>query len=158
MLLILSWWYWKLLGLLLKQCLLFCYVGPQCQRWMLLVWQQRLNLPTNVPLHVVVVRQMAAESDKMVSDVKVQMKQRGGIEFFHAENIASIDIHQYLWNVYGNQTVNVSTVRQWVMHLSSSNSNMKYKLCSGQSCRFSQAQCAGSWWWLTMLKNAVLQL
>jgi len=34
------------------------------------VWQQRLNLPDNIPLHVVAVQQMAAEgqSDRMMSD------------------------------------------------------------------------------------------
>ena len=38
-----------------EDCLLFCDVGPQCQRQMLVVWQERLNLPTSIPFHVVAV-------------------------------------------------------------------------------------------------------
>ena len=50
----------------------------------------------------------------MVSDMGVHLKQRFGIEFLHAEKTAPSDIHQHLMNVYGHQTVEVSTVRwQW---------------------------------------------
>jgi len=38
----------------------FYYVGLQCLRWMLVVWQYRLNIPANTSLHVVDMRQMAA--------------------------------------------------------------------------------------------------
>jgi len=48
-------------------------------------------------------------SDKMASDVEVRRKQRCVIEFFHAEIIAPNDIHRRLLNVYGDQTVDVST-------------------------------------------------
>ena len=56
---------------------------------------------------------MAAEgqSDKMVSDMKVLMKQRGGTEFLHVEMMTPTDIHQFLLNVYGEQTVDKNTVR-----------------------------------------------
>ena len=70
---------------------------------------------------------MAAEeqSDKMASEMEVCMKQReGGIGFFHVEKMAHIDIHCCLLNVYGDQRVDVSTVRRWVVHFSSSNSNI----------------------------------
>ncbi|XP_065596385.1 high mobility group protein HMG-I/HMG-Y isoform X2 [Cyrtonyx montezumae] len=65
---------------------------------------------------VVTARQMAAEghSDKMASDIEVRMKQWCVIEFLHAEKIEPIDIHRRLLNVYGDQTVDVSTVRRWV--------------------------------------------
>ena len=68
---------------------------------------------------------MAAEgqSDRMVSDMEVHMKQRCEIEFLHVENMAPIYIHQHLLNIYGDQTVDVSTVRQWVVHFSSGNSD-----------------------------------
>ena len=71
--------------------------------------------------------QMAAEgqSDKMVSDLEVLRKQRRITEFLRVEKIAPVDIHWCLLNVYGDQSVNVSTVRQWVMHFSSSNSYVK---------------------------------
>jgi len=44
---------------------------------------------------------MAAEgqSDKMVSDLEVQMKQRCVNEFLHVQKIALIDIHGCLLNV-----------------------------------------------------------
>ena len=82
---------------------------------MLVVWQQRVNLLINIPLHFVAVQQMAAEeqSDRMVSDMEVWMKQRGAIEFLHVEKMAPIDSHLHLPNVYGDQTVNVSIVRWW---------------------------------------------
>jgi len=51
------------------------------------------------------------QSDKMASDEEVCMKQRGGKEFLHVEKMASIVIHQCLLNIYGDQTVDVSTER-----------------------------------------------
>ena len=65
------------------------------------------------------------QSDKMVSDMEVCMKQRGVTEFLHVEKIATTDIHQHLLNIYGDRTVDVSTVRWWVVHFNSSDSNMK---------------------------------
>ena len=81
---------------------------------MLVAWQERLNLPTNIPFHFAAVRQLAAEgqSDRMASDMEVWMKQRCGIEFIHVEKMVPTDIHQHLLNVYGEQTVGVSAVRQ----------------------------------------------
>jgi len=57
---------------------------------------------------------MAAEgqSDRMVSDVEAHVKQTCVIEFFSTEKMAPSDIHQCLLNVYGDQTVDVSRVRQ----------------------------------------------
>jgi len=57
--------------------------------------------------------------------MEVHMEQRCVTEFLHAENMAPIDIHQYLLNVSENQTVDVSTVRWWVVSFSSSDSNVK---------------------------------
>ena len=56
---------------------------------------------------------MAAErqSDTMASDMEVRIKQRCVMEFLHTEKIELIDIHEHLLNVYGDQTMNVSTVR-----------------------------------------------
>ena len=56
---------------------------------------------------------MAAEgqSDQMISDMEVHMKQRCKIEFPHADKMAPTDIYQHLLNVYGDQTLDVSTVR-----------------------------------------------
>jgi len=70
---------------------------------------------------------MTAEGqpDKMVSDIEVCMKQRCVIEFLHAEKIAPNDIHRCLLNVYGNQTVDVSTMRRWVVRFSSGDSDVK---------------------------------
>ena len=47
---------------------------------------------------------MAAEgqSNKTLSDMEAQMKEAGGIEFFHAEKMASADIHQCLQNIDGD--------------------------------------------------------
>ena len=49
---------------------------------------------------------MAAEgqSVRMASHMEVLTEQRCVTEFFHAEKIAYINIHQNLLNVYGDQT------------------------------------------------------
>ena len=49
----------------------------------------------------------------------VWQKQRCATEFLHAEKTVSTDVHLHLLNIYGDQTVNVSTVRQWVVRFSS---------------------------------------
>jgi len=63
-----------------------------------------LNLPANIPLNFVAVRQMTAEgqSDKRASDMEVRMKQRCVIEFLYAEKNSPNDIHRRLLNVYGD--------------------------------------------------------
>lgn len=68
---------------------------------------------------------MAAEgqSETTVSDMEVLMKKRCGIEFLHVEKMAPIDIYQCFLNTSGEQTVDVSTVRRWVVCFSSSDSD-----------------------------------
>ena len=51
----------------------------------------------------------------MVSDMEVQMKQRCVTEVVHVELMAPTDIHQHMLNIDGDQRVDVSPVRQWVM-------------------------------------------
>ena len=74
------------------------------------------------------------QSDKLASDMEVCMKQRCVIEFLHAEKIAPNDIHRRLLNIYGDQTVHVSTVRWWVARFSSGDSDVKDKPRSGWPC------------------------
>ena len=103
---------------------------------MLVILQYRLKLPPSIPLNFGAVRQMKAEgqSDKMASDMEVRMKQRCVTEFLHPEKIAPNDIHRRLLNVYGDQTLDVSTVRQWVALFSSGNSDVKDMPRSGRPC------------------------
>ena len=82
---------------------------------------------------------MAAEgqSDRMVSDVEVGMKQRHVIKFFHAEKkMAPTDFHLQLLRVCRDQTVDVSTVR-WVVQFSSDNSGSPplVQICRSTVCR-----------------------
>ena len=74
------------------------------------------------------------QSDKMASDMEVRMKQSCVIEFLHAEKIAPNDIHRRLLTVYGDQTVDVSTVRRWMARFSSGDSDVKDKPRSGRPC------------------------
>ena len=74
------------------------------------------------------------QSDKMVSDMEVRMKQRCVIEFLHVEKIAPNDIHQCLLKVYGGKTMDVSTVRRWVARFSSGDSDVKDKPRSRRPC------------------------
>ena len=79
---------------------------------------------------------MAAEEqfDTMVSDVKVQVTQRCGFEFLHKEKMTPTGIHLHLLTIYGDQTMDVSIVSQWVVRFSSGNSAMKDKPHSGWPC------------------------
>ena len=61
------------------------------------------------------------------------MKQRCGTDFLHAEEMAP-NIHQCLLNVYGDQTVNVSTMRWKVVCFSSGDRKLKDKPHSRWSC------------------------
>mgnify|MGYP001853038328 CR=1 FL=1 len=66
---------------------------------MLVVWQLRLNLPINIPLHFVIVWQMKAErqSDRMAPDMEVHMEKRCSTEFLQVEKMAPTDIHHTCW-------------------------------------------------------------
>jgi len=44
----------------------------------------------------------------------VRFKQRAAIEFLTAEKVPSVEIHRRMQAVYGDQSVDVSTVRRWV--------------------------------------------
>ena len=68
---------------------------------------------------------MSAErqSDSMVSNMEVRMEYRCVSEFLYMEKKSPNDIHQHLANVYGDQPVDVSTVRWWVVRFSSGDSN-----------------------------------
>ena len=68
---------------------------------------------------------MAAEgqSDRIVSDMEVYMKQRCVIKFLHAEKMAPTACQQHLLYVSRDQTVDVSTVRWCVVCFSSGNSD-----------------------------------
>ena len=108
---------------------------------MLVVWQQRLNLLSSVALHFAAVWQTATEeqSDRIASDMELCMKQRCVMEFLHAEEMAPIDIHWCLLNVSGDQTVDVSTMRWWMVHFSSGDSDHPYW------CRFLSMRHAHCW-------------
>ena len=73
--------------------------------------------------------QLSAEgpSVKMVSDMEVCMKRRRVTEFFHLEKMAPTDIHWCFLNIFGDQRVDVNTVRWWVVHFSSGDSDWKDK-------------------------------
>ena len=51
------------------------------------------------------------------------VKQRGGNEFLHVEKMVPTDIHHCLLNIYGDQPVDVSRVRQWVVCFSFGDTN-----------------------------------
>jgi len=91
---------------------------------MSVVWQYGLNLLTNIPFHFLAVRQMATEgqSDKILPDMEVCMKQRCVTEFLHTEKSAPVDINWHLLSVCGDQPVDVSAVRRWVVRFISGDS------------------------------------
>ena len=56
------------------------------------------------------------------------------MELLCAEEMAPIDIHQHFVNIYGDQTLDVSTMRQWVVCFSGGNSSVKGKPCPRWPC------------------------
>jgi len=60
---------------------------------MLVVWQWRLNLPTNFLFHFVAVWQMAAEvqSDKIASDMEVHLEQMCVTQSLHVLKVEPTD-------------------------------------------------------------------
>jgi len=73
-----------------------------------------VELPTNIPLHVVAMHRMAEEvqSERMASHIEVHMEQGCVAKLFHVERMAPTVIYQGLLNIYGTQTVHVSTGTQ----------------------------------------------
>jgi hypothetical protein len=57
--------------------------------------------------------------------MKVRKKQRCVLDFLYARKIAPVDTHRRLLNVYGDQTVDVSTVRRWLLGFSSGGSDVR---------------------------------
>ena len=53
------------------------------------------------------------QSDKTAFDMEVCMKQRCVTEFLCGKKIVPTEIHQQLLNIYGNETLDFSTVKQW---------------------------------------------
>jgi len=104
--------------------------------------RSRLNLSVNIPLHFAAVWQMAAErqSHRMVSEMEVCIKQRCKTEFPHEENVAPTNIHWHLMNIYRDQTVDVSTVKLWVVHFSNADNSVKGKPWNKWPWRFLPSQ------------------
>ena len=65
------------------------------------------------------------QTDKMMSDIKVLLKQRCVTEFLHVEKNSPMDIHGCLLNFYGKLAVDVSTVKQWMVFFSDGSSSVK---------------------------------
>ena len=59
----------------------------------------------------------------MAFGLEVHMKQRCVTEFLHEEKIAPFDVHQRLQYVYRDQTIDLNTVTQGVVHFNSGDSN-----------------------------------
>jgi len=53
----------------------------------------------------------------MTASPDVRFKQRAVIEFLVAENVKPVDIHTRLLVVYRNETLDVSSVRHWVLRV-----------------------------------------
>ena len=80
------------------------------------------------------------QSDRMVSVMEVYMEKRCVTEFLHEEKMTTNDIHGHLMNVYGDQPVDVRTVRWWVVCFSSGESDsvllLLVQMFKSMACRF----------------------
>jgi hypothetical protein len=92
------------------------------------------------------VRKIAAEeqSNKMACDMEVSTNQRCVTEFLHVEEIALLDIRQFLLKDYGDQMVNVSTVCQWVVCFSSGDNDVRDRPHSRWPCTAVSKQNKGN--------------
>ena len=106
---------------------------------------------------------MAAEgqSDRMGSDMEVQTEQRCVIEFLHDEKMAPTGIHQHLPSSYGDPTVDVSTVKWWVVCFSRGNSKsgspLLVQMFTSMECRVLFTTDENAYLMvMTSLKNSVL--
>ena len=84
---------------------------------------------------------------------------KGVTEFLRAENMAPIDTHQRLLNVYGDQTADVSTVRQWMVRFSSGDSGSPplVHIFTSTACRLWFITDKNTWQMVvTVLKKSVL--
>jgi hypothetical protein len=70
----------------------------------------------------------------MESDMEVRTKQRCVTEFLHAETFSPIVIHRRLINAYRDQTVDVSTVKWWLVHFSGGGSCVRDRPRYGRPC------------------------
>ncbi|PNF16036.1 hypothetical protein B7P43_G04626 [Cryptotermes secundus] len=70
----------------------------------------------------------------MAPDKEVRTKQRCVIEFLTAEQIAPTDIHRCLLKVYGDDTMEVSTVRRWVVRFNTGEIEVRNKPRPGCPC------------------------
>jgi len=77
---------------------------------------------SSIQLHLVAMWQMAAEVGLTHWRLTWKWRWSKG-EFLHAEKIVPFDTHRRLLNIYGDQTVDVSTVRWWVLRFSSGDSH-----------------------------------
>ena len=77
---------------------------------MLVIWQQRLNLPATVPFHFVAVWQRSSLTEWPLTWNCVWCR---GVESNSSmqEKVAPIDINQCLLDVYKDQTLDINTVR-----------------------------------------------
>jgi hypothetical protein len=84
----------------------------------------------------VAVLQTAAEKHfyKMASDLDVHTKQRCVLNSSMRERISPVDIHGRLLNIYGDQTVDVRTVRRWVVRFSRGGSDVRDRPRWGRPC------------------------
>ena len=61
-------------------------------------------------------------------DIEVSVKQTCVTELFHVEKkMAPVDIHQHLLKIYGDQTMDLSTMMWWLVPFSSGGSDVKDK-------------------------------
>ena len=86
-----------------------------------------------------------------------------GTELLHVKKMVPTDINQHMLNVDGNQPVDVSTVRRWVVHFSSGNSNsgspLLAQILTRVACKFlftAGKKCTANG--VTVLKKGVLSL
>jgi len=65
----------------------------------------------------------------------VEVEWRDVIESLHKKKMVTIDIHQHLLKVYGDQTVDLGTVMLWVGRFSSSdNGHLHWYICLSVMC------------------------
>ena len=136
---------------LLQKYLIFYNVGPQCQRWMLVAWQEGLNLP---PIFDCILSPCDRHQQRgSLTEWCLTWKHGGSkgvsLNFSMWKKVVPIGIHWHLLTVDGDQAVDVSTVWQWVVRFSSGDGDSGSLLLEQFLC----AWHAGSGSWLARLRS-----
>lgn len=129
------------------------------------IGSMEVEVPTNIHNVLFLCKrwQHRGQSDKMASETEVCMKHKCITELLHVEKMAPTDIHQWLLNIYGDQTMKVSRLKYWVLHFSNNAviatvKSLLLRIFMSIACKLFMISGENAWLIVvTTLENSILQ-